>query len=380
MSPTPILDLESPPPEQRRSWFARTLGAAAGAAVVLALVNLPARFPAFNGLLLIPALYLAVAVHEVGHLLAGKLVDMEPGGINICGIAICKSGDRWVCRIDWRQFGGGFAKPLPRKGELRPEQFAWMVAGGPVASILLTMVCSLFIARDGSGAHAWLGTLFWMAALTITSLIPYSTGVNKSDGARLWLLRVHPEDALPWMALLKVQTEEAHGIQPAGWDADLVQQMMATRTSAPEYSYIRLLACYRSADQTDEPAAAEHLENALAHSARSGPAMRHCLFLEASSVVALAHGNANAARTWLDRARKLRKPESEESVLGAIAFCEDRYEEAAQHFSNALAFFERRRLDSGLARFAKKKIRQYRALALKAGKPIDWASIAANAD
>jgi len=111
--------------------------------------------------------------------------------------------------------------------------------------------------------------------------------------------------------------------------------------------------------------------------------MRHCLSLEAASVVALAHHNAGAARTWLDRARILRKPESEEAVLGGIAFCENRYEEAAQHFANAIAFLDRRRLDSGLARFAKKKLAFYRDLSIEAYRRIGRNSataVAANPD
>jgi hypothetical protein len=65
------------------------------------------------------------------------------------------------------------------------------------------------------------------------------------------------------------------------------------------------------------------------------------------------------ARTWLDRACKLRKPESTHSAEAAIAICEGRYSDASKHFAAARARIERRKLDSGLIRFCKKKWAEY---------------------
>jgi hypothetical protein len=58
------------------------------------------HWPAFNGLLLLPALYLAIAFHEIGHLAGGKLVGMEMGGISVGAFVLTKSGKNWVFRFD----------------------------------------------------------------------------------------------------------------------------------------------------------------------------------------------------------------------------------------------------------------------------------------
>jgi membrane-associated protease RseP (regulator of RpoE activity) len=71
-------------------------------------------FAGFNGFLILPALYVTVAIHELGHLAAGRTVGMRPGAIMIGGVAIFKSGAHWGIRFDYRcMFSGGGAKPLP---------------------------------------------------------------------------------------------------------------------------------------------------------------------------------------------------------------------------------------------------------------------------
>jgi peptidase M50-like protein len=125
MSETPILDREIKPPALRRNWLATLI--VATAVLVLFLV-VPIQLDLWWAL---PMLYASVAVHEVGHLLAARLVGMEMGGIAIGGLMILRSGDRWVTRFQWRRMlSGGLAKPLPEKGDFHASRYAWMVAGG----------------------------------------------------------------------------------------------------------------------------------------------------------------------------------------------------------------------------------------------------------
>jgi hypothetical protein len=93
-------------------------------------------FAGFNGFLFLPALYVTVTIHELGHLLAGRIVGMRPGAIVIGGIVIFKSGERWLIRFNFRRmFSGGLAKLLPQKDDFRPASFGWMIAGGPFAGL-----------------------------------------------------------------------------------------------------------------------------------------------------------------------------------------------------------------------------------------------------
>lgn len=373
LSSTPILDLEQAPPKPPRNWLPTLIGVIIGTVISAILIledrnRLPQwHWPAFNGLLLFPALYVAVAFHEIGHFIAGKLVGLDAGGISVGPFVFAKSGKNWRFRFDWRTcIVGGFFTPLTTV-DVPPLRYAWLVAGGPLASIALTVLFGLICARYGNGAWNWIGCLFWTSLFSvIISGIPFSVGLNKSDGARLWQLIRYPERARSWMALLAIQTENVKGLRPHEWNRQLFEQILTTDASASEYLYSQLLAFYRKLDEGLEAEALEHLEIVLARSAHVGKALRQGLFLEAASASALICKRAGQARSWRERACKLRKPESLDVADAGIAMCEGRYEEAAQHWEAAKAHVVRRKLDSGIIRFATEKWAEYEAACIAA--------------
>jgi hypothetical protein len=193
------------------------------------------------------------------------------------------------------------------------------------------------------------------SSVGLISLVPVSASLSKSDGALLWMLTRYPERTRSWMALVAIQTEEAKGLRPREWDPRLVEQMLAVGTSVSGYPHCQLMAYCLRIDEGAEADALTHLENALAGSARAGKAFRHTLFLEAASASVAIRKQPAQARTWRQRACKLRKPDSLDVVDAGIAMCEGRYQEAAQLWEAARARLDRRRLDSGLIRLAKEK-------------------------
>ena len=237
-----------------------------------------------------------------------------------------------------------------------------MVAGGPIASIALTALFGLTFVQHGSGAWEWIGTLFWASAFTaLTSVLPFSSGLSKSDGEQLRLLILHPKQTCSWMALLALRTQEVEGVRPRDWDSRTFEQLLAVNVAAGEYPYCQLMAFYRRIDEGSEAAAVEHLENALAMSARAGKPFRHALYLETASASANIRKQAAQARGWWNRACKLRKSKSLDVIEAGIAMCEGRYDDAARHWEAARALADRKRLDSGLIRFAKEKWAEYEA-------------------
>jgi hypothetical protein len=361
MSATPILDLEQPPPKPPAGWRGRAGRLAIGAALGV-LIELgeemrgSVRWPVANGWLILPAFWLAVAIHELGHLAAAKLVGLDAGGLSIGPLMFLKSGGNLVFRCDWRRWAGGFFKPLTVSADLNPAPFAWSVAGGPLASLALTGMCGLLQARYGDGNWQWIGTLSWAALGTVLlSVIPFSVGVQESDGARLWQLIRRPKEARPLMALLGIQTEEAQGLLPREWDPQRFEEMLRMDRSAGEYFYCELLGFYRRFDEGSEAEALQHLENALASSAHAGTGMRYALFLEAVCASALIQKRAERARAWRARAAGLRKSKFMFAADAALARCEGRPEEALRQWTAARARVDRLRLDSGLIRFAKAK-------------------------
>ncbi len=349
-------------PEPSRPWFPTLIGFILGLAIAAVGIledqhKLPGwDWPGFNGLLFIPALYAAIAVHELGHLVAGKLVGLDTGGIAVGGFVFMKSGNNWTFRFDRHIWTGGFFKPLTRSADFHPSRYAWMIAAGPLASAALAAVCVWAFVHSGNGPWKCLGTLFWCALLTLMlTMLPFSSGLNKSDGAQILGLLRDPERARSWMALLSFQTEEVRGLRPREWDAQLFERLLAIDAKGREFPYCQLMAFYRRVDEGCEPAALQHLENALARSLGSGKLFRHVLYLEAASASARIRKRPDQARIWRDRSCKLRRPRSLHAVQAEIAMCEGRYLDAAQDWEAAISYVIRRRLDSGLIRFAKEK-------------------------
>jgi hypothetical protein len=355
MSPTPTLDLELEPPKEARNWSKWLIGLPMGGVLGLYVIGAMQGSP-LDFFLWIFALYVAIAIHELGHLVAGSLAGMPPGGVVVGGFCFFKSGDHWTFRFDRRYILGGVAKPLPASGEVRINRFAWMIAGGPIASLVLALACAWASLALGDSVWYWIDGLLSASLLILFfSLVPFSGGINKSDGARLWFLLRREEQSRPWIALLGLQTEDANGVVPRNWDSQLVTGALMTKPNQGEYAYAQLLALYRFADLEDELTALVHLENALSSPPRAKP-LQQAIFLEAASVSAITRKNPGQARIWLDRALKLGKPPSAESTRAAIAMSEGRYADAISHFGAARSFMERRKLDSGLARFAKERI------------------------
>jgi len=358
MSATPILDLEIDPPALRSSHVGTLGGMLVGVVIGVTLIGKVYIDPVWW----LPILYLSIAVHELGHLAAAKLAGMDVGGIAVGGIVILKSGSRWICRFEWRRIlSGGLAKPLAKNGTLSAKRYAWVVAGGPIATALLAGLAALALRQSPDPDSDWLPSLQWINLFLLFATMIPASGLNQSDIPRLLQILFRPAIFRAHMAAMQVQSEETIGVLPRDWNPEWFDAMMAPTGSAGSGAagYRHMLAFYRKIDEGDDSAALTHLEAALAASGFGGRPIRHWVFLEAAASSALLRSNPEAARTWLDRARNVRRPDSTASIEAAIAQAEGRYQDAFDLWNQALAYIERRRVDSGLARFAKTKIAAY---------------------
>ena len=373
---TPILSLQQPQPKKARRWLSFLIGIFLGLSVVPILIfedanELPNwHWPAFNAIILIPALYVAVVAHELGHLIAGKLAGFDLGGLTIGGFALFKSGKRWKFRVRPTLCVGGQFCPRASRNKCVTSRYAWMVAGGPLASLLLSAIALIVTIHWGNGAWRWIGTFFWASLTTlISSIIPYTSALQRSDGAILLLTIRHPPKTGPLMALIAIQSQDFEGVRPREWDREMFDRMLTAQFDSSEFFMSQYRAYYRKLDQGSVTEALEHLENALARSAGTPAALQHGLFLEASAASALLHRKAEQAYVWRDRACALRKPESLDVVQAAIDMCEGRYEDAAQLWAAAGKRAEKKGLDSGMVRFAREKWAEYEAVCREAANP-----------
>ena len=99
MSATPILDLEQDPPAPGSGKWTVLIYLVIGSAIGIGADSLGVKLPQLNFLVWIPLLYIAISIHELGHLLAGKMTCMASGGIVVGGFVAMKSGDHWTCLL-----------------------------------------------------------------------------------------------------------------------------------------------------------------------------------------------------------------------------------------------------------------------------------------
>jgi Peptidase family M50 len=362
VSATPILDLEQPLPQKRsKGWRPIYTGFVLGLLLVLILILDDENqlgdwhLPPFGGLWLIPALYVSIAIHELGHLIAGKLAGVKAGGVSLRAFVFSKYRRFWVFRLMPRNWTVGFYEPLVETSGFNLSRFFWMVAAGPIASILLTVLCAVIWTRYGTDTTQWVGSLFWMGLfMVVSSVTPFSEGVKKSDATILWQLVRAPRQVAVWMAMISIQAADAKGVRPREWNLELFGELLSADVFVDEYPSFQLLAYYRRLDEGADALALEHLENALARCGRANNAMLQGLFLEAASASAFISNNPTQARRWHELASKLRKLKSPADVVEAgIAMSEGRQADALRHWEAAKAHAPS--IDSGLARFARDK-------------------------
>jgi len=234
-----------------------------------------------------------------------------------------------------------------------------MVAGGPIATILLASIAGILV-RNFSDPPTWLSSFWWINLFLLLSTMLPTKGINKSDIPSIWRLLHDPEASRSWIAVLQVQSQEAAGVLPRDWDPELVALMLRADPKTGDNAARQMLAFYRRIDEGEEAAALQHLELALSASANCGRAVRQWCFLEAACSSALLRHSPSAARTWVARAVKIAKPASLHSIDAAIAQSEHRYSDALQLWDATLAYLAKRKTDSGLVRSVKARIVEYR--------------------
>ena len=356
---TPIIDLlqEPPAPESKRS--RNIVAGFTGICLGILFISLGQQLPSLPGanpLLCLAFWYVAVALHELAHLVVGQVSGFRIHAFAVGGVAAARSGSRLIAQFDWRKMIGGYVKVSPKAGVGCVSAYLRMIAAGPICSVLFAVVSATIWMRWGDGRFEWAGSMFWAAsALAALSLIPGSRGLNRTDVSRIRQLLREPDGARGFMGLVSVAAADSSGIRPRDWDCAAVCMMLTSHANSAEKGHRNLLAYYRLIDEGKTSEALDHLETALAHSAPLGLKLRTNVFLEAAYAAAAFKRDAKLSRAWLDRARKIWKTPEADAAEGALAVCEERFADGIHCFERAAALIEKRRLDSGLARFAKEK-------------------------
>jgi hypothetical protein len=177
------------------------------------------------------AAYVALVIHEAGHLLAGRLVGFRFGLIAAGPFCIMRSGGRLSARWLPPALWGPFAVAYPVSPERLPTRFAWYTAGGPLASLavaLASMLCARLVPDPAGRGVAWLALL--SACVFIATAQPFGSGMGlPSDGGRWSGLVRNDEAARAAVALVALESLDMVGTRPRDWDQGLVDLVAGVR-------------------------------------------------------------------------------------------------------------------------------------------------------
>ena len=300
--------------------------------------------PKWTGVVTVVALpllwFVVVGWHELGHVTGG----WSGGGkflLYVVGPFMWRRtpagvGFTWNRNVNLM---GGMAACLPLDpGLVTPRRLAVMIAGGPVASLVLAALAfgaaTLLGDRPGTGwilaRQLTLFTAVLSLLIFVGTAVPGTAGGFKTDGRRFLDLLRGDARSDQEMALIALTTAALAGVRPADYDPALVAKGVALRDGSLFDRYAHFTAFTHAADLGEFARAQEHLDYIVAGEGQLVPFVRDATRCEYAWLLATQTTDAGAARAWLDSAGPLAfDPATRLRAEAAVLLLEGRRPEAA---------------------------------------------------
>jgi hypothetical protein len=314
-------------------------------------------------LLALPVLtVLAIGAHELGHLTGGMLRGMR-------FLLLIFGPFQWYATPAGTRFKfvtnlglmGGLAAALPKTRDTNLQrQLIALIVGGPLASVLLTLLAVLvMVSFPGRAAVYAAVTAILSLGIFLITAAPFKAGGLMSDGMQLIEVLRGKKAVEERIALLNLVSQSIAGIRPRDWDADMVATAREFRSEFPMRqiaSWAQLL--YRAMDEKDQPAI-DDLAQKLAGSIDEYPnGFRQSIATELSLVSSLKSQLAEAS-AWAAKMRGGIVDESRrELALAALASLRGNSHQAQQHARMASKSLPHA-MDPGVAALTRDQLMQF---------------------
>ncbi|HEX7285253.1 MAG TPA: M50 family metallopeptidase [Candidatus Angelobacter sp.] len=337
-SPTPILDRQSPlpPPASRAAGALIPLAVWFGLSFVTAFYMfghppvlqpfMKRVFAGFNQdwtpvgfVLIVPlAIFLAVAIHELAHVLAGAAVGFRFNSLRIGRIQF----DRPFRFSIYRGKGtgsGGWASMFPVKQDKLVSRAVAMLFAGPAANLLTVALLLRSSASLGPFSSMF---LLVSLALGVINLLPFRSRAVHSDGDRILMLLRNRSRGERWVAMLRLLAELRDGAMPESLSPAYLSKAIVVRDQSPDTVSAHSLAYSAAFHQHKDEEAAGMLEVCLQYSGYTAPVVRHALMTDAAVFQARRRRNPEVAQQWLAELPKTPeipwlRPRAEAAILEA---------------------------------------------------------------
>jgi hypothetical protein len=202
------------------------MGVSANAHTLIALsLNTDKSGKIVSLLLNIIALFIALAVHELGHVITGLAQGFrfELFVVGLLGVKRTEQGIKIYLNKDVGMMGGVAATIPITQSPANRKKFAYMILGGPVSSLLfgLTALAVSGVGTSGPVHVFWVVAGACSLALVLATTVPRKTGIFFTDRARFQRLMSKGKAGAVEEALLSIMAQ--YSIDNCSKNVDLNQ-------------------------------------------------------------------------------------------------------------------------------------------------------------
>jgi len=191
--------------------------------------------------------------HELGHLVAGWVSDMSLRSFQVGPVQWAIRNGRWKFDFQLSGLSGGAVGMVPIHLENIRGREAFMILGGPIASLLMGTIGG--VAALSAKGHAWepLWAVLSMTAVVssvgfVVNLIPQKPEAQYSDGAQIYQLVTNSPWAQVHLAFAMVASSLVTSLRPRDYDIALINRAGDFIAQSERGMLLRLFACMHHID------------------------------------------------------------------------------------------------------------------------------------
>ena len=254
------------------------------------------------------ALFLSVTWHELGHLLAGRLVGFRFVFVTFGPFRIARQANGLHLSlisnnvVQWQ----GRALSVPQTfGDHRMARLM-ILAGGPFATLsqLGLMLAVNYLLQDQTISYWWGLTWLWLLLAAVMMLpataVPQKIGHIYTDAARIWQLWRGGETLANQLALANLVEASLRGVTPAQLNPEFVARILAAPPDSDEALLGHYIAYTQALDRNEIEQAAVFLDKTLTLLQQRPPARRApAIFASVAYFAARYAQDLPQAEAWL---------------------------------------------------------------------------------
>ncbi|WP_126546674.1 M50 family metallopeptidase [Hymenobacter amundsenii] len=288
--------------------------------------------------LLLSATFLAVLIHEIGHISGALLADFKIVEFNTGVLLLERKPDGWKTRLQKFSYNMvGKVRGYTTNYEHLRRRYILVVASGPTVNLLsggfaLLLLATLPALQSSPAESTLLKYLFtsffsvfgWISVLLgVIGFIPLTTTSGDIPNGLMLLHLLRRDKAMyQQLFLLQLSGDSYAGIRPRLWKDELISSLLSYSSETISNNVLDCYAhCWAYAyfdDCHDFEKAQLHLNEAIERKDIASASVQQYLFCEAACIAVLQTNNAAQARLWLNQARQV-KPFTEQEGLFAQA-------------------------------------------------------------